>query len=225
MLFDFHTHTFYSDGSLSPVELARRAVVSGYRVLAMADHVGAGNFETVLRQVRRDCELINSYWPILALPAVEITHVPAAAIGDVARQAKEAGASLVVVHGETPVEPVEPGTNLAAVRSPHVDILAHPGLLSEEEAEIAATNGVFLEISGRKGHCLANGRVRQVGSRFGARFLVDSDAHDPGDLLTPEFARRVALGAGFDGAQVEAVLEESPLLLLLRLGVKLATAR
>jgi histidinol phosphatase-like PHP family hydrolase len=224
MLFDFHTHTFHSDGSLSPVELARRAVVNGYRVLGMADHVGIGNCETVLRQIKRECDLVNAHWPILALPAVEITHVPAAAIADVAQQAKELGASLVVVHGETIMEPVEPGTNLAALRSPHVDILAHPGLLAPEEAELAATNGVFLEISGRKGHSLTNGRVRQVGSRFGARFLVDSDAHDPGDLLTPEFARRVALGAGFEGAQVDTVLEESPLLLLLRIGAKLATA-
>ena len=44
----------------------------------------------------------------------------------------------MVVHGETIIEPVEKGTNLAAVQSPYVDILAHPGLLSLEEAKLAA---------------------------------------------------------------------------------------
>ncbi|MHB1007228.1 MAG: histidinol phosphate phosphatase domain-containing protein [Chloroflexota bacterium] len=225
MLFDFHTHTFHSDGSLSPVELARRAVVNGYTVLAMADHVGPGNLETVLRQVQRDCDFANKHWPILALPAVELTHIPAAAIAEVAQEAKARGAAVVVVHGETIVEPVEPGTNLAALQSPHVDVLAHPGLLNPEEAELAATNGVFLELSARKGHSLTNGHVRQLGAKYGVRFLVNSDAHDPDDLLTAEFARLVAQGAGLDERQVTTVLEDNPLLLLMRVGVHLATAR
>ena len=41
-------HTFLSDGVLSPVELIRRAHVAGYRVMAITDHVGAGNLEYVL---------------------------------------------------------------------------------------------------------------------------------------------------------------------------------
>ena len=190
----------------------------------MADHVGPGNLETVLKQIQRDCDFVNKYWPILALPAVEITHVPAAAIGQVAQEAKALGASVVVVHGETIVEPVEPGTNLAALKSPHVDVLAHPGLLTADEAELAANNGVFLELSARKGHSLTNGHVRQLGATHGVRFLVDSDAHDPDDLLTAEFARRVARGAGLDEQQATKVLEDNPLLLLMRVGVRLATA-
>ena len=225
MLYDFHTHTFLSDGSLSPVELARRAAVRGYTIIAIADHVGAGNCEAVLAQVRLDCDLVNRHWPVLALPAVEITHVPAAAIADVAARAKALGAALVVVHGETIAEPVEPGTNLAALSCPDVDVLAHPGLLAPEEAELAARNGVFLELSARKGHSLTNGHVWRVGSEYGARFLVNSDAHDPGDLLSEEFARRVGLGAGLSPAEVASVLEESPLQLLRRIGVALPTAR
>ncbi len=221
MLYDFHTHTFLSDGSLSPVELARRALVNGYKVLAMADHVGLGNCAPVLQQVKRECELVNRHWPLLALPAVEITHVPAAAIAEVAAEAKALGAALVVVHGETIVEPVEPGTNAAALRCPQVDILAHPGLLTPEEAELAAANGVFLELTARKGHSLTNGRVWQIGSRYGARFLLNSDAHDPGDLLDGEFVRRVGLGAGLAAADLARVLEENPRLLLERIGVAL----
>jgi putative hydrolase len=225
MVYDFHTHTFLSDGVLSPVELARRAQVRGYRVLAIADHVGLGNCETVLQQVKRECDLVNKHWPITALPAVEITHVPAPAIAEVAREAKRLGAVLVVVHGETVVEPVEPGTNLAALRCEDVDVLAHPGLLTAEEARLAAENGIFLELSARKGHSLTNGRVWRVGSEHGASFLVNSDAHEPGDLLSDEFARVVAIGAGLEESDLQTVLEENPLRLLARVGIGLAKAR
>ena len=41
-MYDFHTHTFLSDGVLSPMELIRRAHVRGYRAMAVTDHVGLG---------------------------------------------------------------------------------------------------------------------------------------------------------------------------------------
>ena len=225
MLCDFHTHTFLSDGELSPVELARRALVNGYTVLAIADHVGPGTCEATLRQVAAECRVASAHWPMLAIPAVELTHVPVAALADAARQAKDLGAVIVVAHGESIVEPVEPGTNLAALRCPDVDILAHPGMLSEAEAELAAANGIFLELSARKGHSLTNGRVYRVGQKAGARFLVNSDGHDPGDLLTVEWARQVALGAGLDEEQALVVLEENPRLLLSKVGLRLPTGR
>lgn len=216
MVYDFHTHTFQSDGSLSPVELIRRAIVRGYRALAITDHAGIGNIEDVVRQVKRDCDLCRRYWNFQAIPGVELTHVPAAAIVEVARAARAAGARVVVVHGETIVEPVEPGTNLAAVSCQMVDILAHPGILTPEEVRLAAQNGVFLEVSARKGHCLGNGRTVQLARALGARLLLDSDAHDPGDLLTAEFARSVALGAGLAEDELPEVLEGNPELLLER---------
>src|SRR5207253_2216999 len=124
---------------------------------------------------------------------------------------------LVVVHGETPAEPVEPGTNLAAVSCPDVDVLGHPGFLTPEEAQIAARNGVFVELTARRGHSLTNGHVAQVGRAGGVRFVVDSDGHSPGDLLTPALAMKVALGAGLTAAEAAAVLWRNPQDLLLRL--------
>src|SRR5574341_1808948 len=106
-MLDFHTHSFLSDGVLAPVELARRAVVAGYDVLAITDHVGPGNLEFVVEQLRRDCAVINRHWSIVALVGVEIRNAPAAAIPDLARQARAAGAQVVAIHGETVVEPVE----------------------------------------------------------------------------------------------------------------------
>jgi putative hydrolase len=223
-VYDFHSHTFHSDGCLSTVELIRRAQVNGYRCIAVTDHVGLGNCEDVLRQVVRDCALCEEHWGILAIPGVEITHVPAAAISTVARAARRAGARVVLVHGETLVEPVEPGTNLAAVSCPDVDVLAHPGRLSAEEARLAAAHGVFVEISARGGHGLGNGNTVLVGRAAGARLIVDSDSHEPGDLLTADFQRSVALGAGVREDELDEVLRANPERLLRRLAERSPSA-
>ncbi|MBI2942493.1 MAG: histidinol phosphate phosphatase domain-containing protein [Chloroflexi bacterium] len=216
MVVDLHTHTFHSDGSLSSVELIRRAVVNGYRAIALTDHVGIGNVEAVLEQVIRDCAFCREYWDILAIPGVELTHVPARALARAARAARQAGARIVLVHGETIVEPVEPGTNRAAVECPDVDILAHPGVLIAEEVALAAANDVYLEVSARKGHCLGNGRTVALARAAGAKLVLNSDAHDPGDLLTAELARRVALGAGLRDDELDAVLRRNPQALVTR---------
>ena len=218
-MYDFHTHTFLSDGVLAPVELIRRAMDIGYRVIAVTDHVGAGNLEFVLKTLVVDCEMASKRWDILALPGVEITHTPKEDIDRLAQEARRMGAKVVNVHGETVVEPVEPGTNLAAVSSSHVDILAHPGLISPEEAQVAARNGVFLEVSARRGHSFANGHVVKTAQEAGARMVLDSDAHAPEDLLTRELATKVALGAGLDGEEAYALLESAPKDLLAKLGV------
>ena len=220
-MYDFHTHTFLSDGVLAPVELIRRAHVAGYRVMAITDHVGPGNMDLILQVLKKECELASSRWDILALPGVEITHCPKEDVDRLAREAREMGARVVNVHGETITEPVEPGTNLAAVSSRHVDILAHPGLIGSDEAATAARNGVFLEVSARRGHGLANGHVVRMAQRAGASMILDSDAHQPQDLLTHEYAMSVALGAGLEDEDAYALLERSPLDLLAKLGVEL----
>ena len=219
-MFDFHTHTFLSDGVLSPIELVRRAMKIGYRVMAITDHVGPGNMEYVLKTLVADCEMVNRRWDILALPGVEITHTPSEDIDYIAHECRKLGAKVVNVHGETITEPVIEGTNLAAVSSDHVDVLAHPGLITAEEAGIAARNGVYLEVSARRGHSAANGHVVATARAAGARMILDSDAHAPEDLLTREFAMKVARGSGLDLEEATSVLDAAPLEFLKKVGVR-----
>ena len=87
-MYDFHTHTFLSDGVLSPIELIRRAHVKGYRVMAVTDHVGPGNMEMVLKMLKTDCRAASERWDVLALPGVEITHCPKEDIDRLAKEAK-----------------------------------------------------------------------------------------------------------------------------------------
>ena len=219
-MFDFHTHTFLSAGVLSPIELLRRAMHIGYKTMAITDHVGPGNLEFILNTLKTDCLMAEKRWDIEVLPGVEITHTPIEDIDELANEAKKLGAKIVNVHGETIMEPVFPGTNLAAVCSPYVDILAHPGLISVEEAKIASENGVFLEISGRKGHGLSNGHVVKTASEAGASIILDSDAHEPEDLMTKEYAEKVALGSGLNPNRTRELLEKSPIALLKRLKLR-----
>ena len=219
-MYDFHTHTFLSDGVLAPIELIRRAIKIGYQVMAITDHVGPGNMEFVLKTLITDCEMASKRWDILALPGVEITHTPAEDIDMLAQEARNFGARVVNVHGETITEPVVAGTNLASVTSQHVDVLAHPGLITPEEASIAARNGVFLEVSARRGHSAANGHVVKTAKAAGARMVLDSDAHAPGDLLTREFAMSVARGSGMDQEEAISLLDAAPLDLLRKVGIQ-----
>ena len=68
-MYDFHTHTFLSDGVLTPIELIRRAHVIGYRVMAITDHVGPGNVEFILKTLKKENGNLTGnlhYWRITA---------------------------------------------------------------------------------------------------------------------------------------------------------------
>ena len=217
MVYDFHTHTSLSDGKLSPMELIRRAVVNEYKSIALTDHASVGSLNRIIQEIVEVCTLARSSWDILAIPGIELTHVPPQAIAETARQAKEMGAWIVVVHGETIVEPVQAGTNKAAILSPDVDILAHPGLITPDEVKLAAANGIYLEITARRGHCLTNGHVAALAKQYGAKLLVDTDAHAPEDLLTAAMADAIIHGTGLDDATCRQVLTVNPQALLKKL--------
>lgn len=196
-MIDLHTHSLLSDGELLPSELVRRAVVKGYQGLAITDHVDVSNIDWVISRLVKDCRELMKYFQIAVIPGAEITHVPPEMIKPLAEEARKLGAKVVVVHGETIVEPVAPGSNLKALESP-IDILAHPGLITEKEVALAKENGIMLEITARKGHCLTNGHVAKLALKIGAGLVLNTDAHSPEDLVTPDQARKIALGAGLD---------------------------
>ncbi len=206
---DFHTHTTLSDGVLSPIELIRRAIVAGYGSVGISDHSGRGTLERLIREAADDCRLAYEHWGFVALPGIELTHVPPTSIPELAARARELGAAFVIVHGESPVEPVEPGTNLAAASCPDVDILAHPGLIDGATVEAAAQNGVFVEITAKAGHSLGNGRVARLACEVGAKMILGSDTHVPEQLLSPEFGMLVLRGAGLSDAEALKVMAEN----------------
>ncbi len=204
-MYDFHCHTTMSDGELIPTELVRRMAVAGYTEMAITDHADFSNVEFLIeaqKKVKKSAELYG----VRLYTGVEVTHVPPEEIGEIAKYAKSLGAEVVIVHGETITEPVAPGTNLAAVTCPFVNILAHPGLISDEEAQLAAKNGIFLEVTSRNGHNKTNGHVVNVARRAGAKIVVQSDIHGPDDIINENMRNLVALGAGMSKDEAKAAL-------------------
>jgi histidinol phosphatase-like PHP family hydrolase len=207
-MIDLHTHSLFSDGVLVPSELVRRAVMKGYEVIAITDHADASNLDFIIPRVSAACRELGRRWKIKALPGIELTHIPPESFGELTRKARSLGAMIVVAHGETIVEPVHPGTNRAAIEA-GVDILAHPGLITRADAALAVKNGVFLEITTRKGHSLTNGHVAAMADGAGAKLVIDTDTHEPGDLVTDDHARNVLLGAGLSAKQADRVFRNS----------------
>lgn len=194
-MIDLHTHTVFSDGELIPAELVRRAEVVGYKAICMTDHADESTLYFTVENILRFVKLHGHFYDLNVLAGVELTHIPPALIGEMVVKAREAGAQVVVMHGETPVEPVAAGTNLAAIEA-GVDVLAHPGLITEQEVRLAVEKGVALEITTRGGHSYTNGHVAAMARKFGAKLVVNNDAHAPRDLISKDLRRTVALGAG-----------------------------
>jgi len=181
-MIDLHTHTLLSDGALLPSELARRYEVLGYKTIAITDHVDGSNIDFVVPRVVSICEKLNSVWKIKLIPGIELTHAPLEHFEELIKYARSQGIKLVVVHGETLAEPVISGTNEKALEC-DIDILAHPGLISFGDAQKAAKENIYLEVTTRALHDRANTHVIRMAKQTGAKLVLNSDVHQPKDLL------------------------------------------
>lgn len=203
-MIDLHTHSLFSDGELVPAEHVRRVEVLGYQAIAITDHADSSNLDLIIPRIVRVAADLNRYSTTRLIPGIELTHVPPELFAELTERARALGALVVVGHGETVVEPVRSGTNRAAIEA-GVDVLAHPGMITFEEASLAASKGILLELSGRKGHSLTNGHVAKMAREAGAKLAVNADAHGPGDFLSVHMAELVALGAGLSKEEYSEV--------------------
>lgn len=207
-MIDLHTHTLLSDGELLPTELARRAQEKGYKVIGITDHVDSSNIDFVIPRIITACNDINKNWKIRAIPGVEITYMPIELIKSTAKFVRSQGIKLIVAHGETIVEPVIKGTNKESLLS-GINILAHPGLITLEDAKLAADKNIYLEITARKGHSLSNGHVAKIARLAGAKLILNTDSHIPDNLITKKFAEEILSGAGLDNKEIAQAFKNS----------------
>jgi putative hydrolase len=208
LMIDFHTHTLLSDGELIPAEHIRRAESKGYRILGFADHGDLATMASLLPVLREAAERENELGRMTVIAGVELTHLRPVQFAEAVRRARDLGAQLVLAHGETLVEPVEPGTNRAAIEA-GVDYLAHPGLISPDDVKLAVERGVYLEISGRHGHSYSNGHVARLGKDAGAKLIFGSDAHGSNDMPTRDFAERLCRAAGLSESDVATMFRNA----------------
>jgi len=209
-MIDLHTHTTFSDGELIPSELVRRAEVLGYKAIGITDHADYTNIEHIISCVSK-AKYLQEVLDMKVIVGAELTHVPPPKIAPLASLARRLGAEIVVVHGETPVEPVRPGTNRAALEA-DVDILAHPGFITPDEAALARENDICLEITSRRGHNITNGHVVRLAKMAGAKMIVNTDSHAPEDLISRDRAVEIAMGAGLTAQEARDVVDKHPLI-------------
>lgn len=200
-MIDFHIHvtpfsTGGMHGGLLPTEALRLSRCAGFRAVGLVVRADASSLPLLfppLLKLLRNCSL---YAGVEAFAGVELVHIPPALMPDAVAEARNMGAALVLAHGESttrnPAEAVETGTNLAAIAA-GVDILAHPGLITPQDAAFAAEKGVYLELSLAPWHCLANAHiVRAAGD---APLLLNSDARTSTDFFPPDATRALRQAA------------------------------
>jgi putative hydrolase len=214
-MYNLHAHTFLSDGDLLPSEVAVRYQDKGYKVIAITDHADYSNIKQIVKSITEFCKR----WPknslIKVLPGVELTHLPPQQFKPLAALARKEGIKIIIAHGETPVEPVAEETNHLALLA-DIDILAHPGLISDVDAQLAKDRGIFLEITSRKGHRQTNAHVINQARKFGAKLILNNDSHTPEDIISPAELTQVGLDFGLTQNEINKIKDDVKILLTRR---------
>jgi putative hydrolase len=203
-MYNLHCHSLLSDGCLLPSEICVRYAALGYKAIAITDHADYSNIENIVASVAKFCSKLPVDFPIKVLPGVELTHLPLTQFVPLAKFCRENGMKIIVGHGETVSEPVIKGTNRAALEA-DIDILAHPGHITDEDVKFAQKRGIFLEITTRKSHGKTNREVAEKALRWGARMAINHDSHDPADILSLEQTRVIARSCGLTDRQIEDI--------------------
>jgi putative hydrolase len=206
-MYNLHAHTFLSDGDLLPSEVAVRYQDKGYLAIAITDHADYSNIKQVAKSIVEFCRRWPKNSAIKVLPGVELTHLPPEQFKPLAALARKEGIKVIIAHGETPVEPVAKDTNYLSLMA-DIDILAHPGLISDRDTKIAAQRGVFLEITSRNGHNQTNAHVIKQARKFGAKLILNNDSHSPDDIITPQQLANVGLDCGLTQVEVDKIFQD-----------------
>jgi histidinol phosphatase-like PHP family hydrolase len=206
-MYNLHIHSLLSDGVLLPSEIAVRYAAKGYKVIAITDHVDYSNIEFVAGSILK----FTRSWPknslIKVLPGIELTHLPLAQFKPLVRYARKQGIKVIIGHGETQAEPVLKGSNKAALEA-EIDILAHPGLISDEEVKLAKKNGVFLELTSRNGHKVSNYHVAKLALKWDVKLILNHDSHAPLDINSPAQLKQVGIKAGLNNKEIDKIYQD-----------------
>ncbi|MFH1889122.1 MAG: histidinol phosphate phosphatase domain-containing protein [Candidatus Omnitrophota bacterium] len=205
--FNLHCHSLLSDGVLLPSELAVRHLASGYKAIAITDHADYSNIDLVAGAILQ----FTRHWPkdskIKVFPGIELTHIPPEQFKPLAKRARKKGIKVIVGHGETLAEPVAKGTNRAAMEA-DIDILAHPGLITEEDVRLARKKDIFLEVTCRKGHRNTNKHVIGLALKLGAKLILNLDSHSPEDIIRPVEIIKLVSAVGLSRSEIDKIYQD-----------------
>jgi putative hydrolase len=199
---DCHTHSDWSDGGSPPWEMAAAARDLGREWIALTDHsprltVANGlSAERLRAQLGLVSRLNAELAPFRILTGIEVDILEDGSLDQTADLLGQLDIVVASVHSKLRM-PAGPMTArmVAAVSSPHVDVLGHcTGRMlggrgrpeSEFDPEQVFTacrdHGVAVEINCRPERQDPPDHLLSLAAEIGCLFAIDSDAHAPGQL-------------------------------------------
>ena len=199
---DCHSHSDWSDGGSPIGEMAEAARALGHEYLVLTDHsarltVAHGlNAERLRAQLDVVAQLNEDLAPFRILRGIEVDILEDGSLDQEQDLLAELDVVVASVHSKLRMEsPAMTERMLAAIESPHTDILGHcTGRLITGRGRAQSTfdaDAVF-------GACARTGTAVEINSRperqdppqdllrhavsLGCSFAVDTDAHAPGQL-------------------------------------------
>ena len=232
---DCHTHSTWSDGGSPPREMAEAARDLGHEWVALTDHsprltVARGlSAERLRAQLDLVVELNAELAPFRILTGIEVDILENGTLDQSDELLGQLDVVVASVHSKLRM-PAGPMTErmVAAVASPHVDVLGHctgrllggrgrPESAFDAEAVFSACreHGVAVEINCRPERQDPPDRLLHLAADLGCEFAIDTDAHAPGQLdwLASGCARAEAAGITADriiNARPAAALAAAP---------------
>jgi putative hydrolase len=199
---DCHTHSDWSDGGSPPQEMAEAARDIGHEWVALTDHsprltVASGlSAERLCAQLELVSQLNARLAPFRILTGIEVDILEDGTLDQRDDLLGQLDVVVASVHSILRM-PAGPMTDrmVAAVSSPHVDVLGHctgrllagrgrPESAFDPAAVFAACrdHGVAVEINCRPERQDPPDRLLRLAVEAGCAFAIDTDAHAPGQL-------------------------------------------
>ena len=211
---DVHSHTNWSDGRATMLEMAQGAQALGYRYLGVTDHsprikvVNGLGAERLLAQSREMAEVQAQVQDVTLLQGIEVDILED---GSLDLPDDVLGLLDVVIaspHVKLRQEaPAMTERMLRAVSNPHVDVVGHPtgrrpgsreGASYDFEAVFkeAASHKVALEIDCDPARMDLSPEMARLALECGCNFTLDADAHAPAELAYVPMGAWMARRAG-----------------------------
>ena len=211
---DVHSHTVWSDGRATMLEMAQGAQALGYSYLGVTDHspritvVHGLNAERLLAQSLEMAEVQKQIDGLTLLQGIEVDILEDGALDLPDGVLEILDVVIASPHVKLRQEPAAMTERMMrAVSNPHVDVIGHPtgrrpgsreGATYDFEAVFreAARRGVALEIDCDPARLDLSPELARLARDVGCDFVVSSDAHAPAELAYVPMALWMARRAG-----------------------------
>ena len=217
---DLHSHTRWSDGRATMLEMAEGARAMGYRYLCVTDHsprikvVNGLDAQRLLAQSQEMAEVQKKVRGVTLLQGIEVDILEDGAL-DLPDQVLEI-LDFVIASPHVKLRQDPPAMTermLRAVAHPHVDLIGHPtgrrpgsreGATYDFELVFkeAAEHGVAVEIDCDPARMDLSPEMARLALECGCDFVLSSDAHAPNELAYVPMAAWMARRAGIPAERI-----------------------